>query len=452
LSVEKDEDEDDTDVFTLRQKDGEQSDPPLTSRGTDDLDGDDGKAKGPVPEDQPHAAVDARDAPDVPEPPQQGPEEMPQVRPPSQPPPCQVVIPPVSQNDATQPTRQSTRESRQTEFYGNPQLFMISSEPSSYSEMMKRPDRDRWLEAQESEFKSLVINKTYSVVDRPSNKPVVRSMWIYKVKVNPDNSERAKVRVVALGNTQTYGVDFEETFAPVVRAECINFILSFAVEKDFQIHHMDVETAFLNGSLKEEIFMEIPEGLDKPKGKVWKLNKSLYGLKQSPRCWNERFTKYLLSQGMSQSDQDPCLFLKKNEKGETVLIIAVYVDDTIITGTPSEIDRAKKFLNSEFRMKDLGELKLLLGIEIERTKTQLKATQQRYIASVLERFGMKDCNPASTPMIKQDDDEKSPLFADHTLFRQAIGSLAYVSNHTRPDITFAVNQAARKMQNPTDQD
>ena len=179
--------------------------------------------------------------------------------------------------------------------------------------------------------------------------------------------KRFKGHLVAKGYSQRYGIDYVETFSPVVKFSSIQALLAYAVENNMQIHQMDVVTAFLNGELNEDIYMEQPEGYS-VKGKehlVCKLQKSLYGLKQSPRCWNATFSEHMHKAGFNQSPADPCAFIRH----EPVAIVAVYVDDLIIiTRTIEEMKSLEECLVDHFTMKDMGELHYCLGISIERDK------------------------------------------------------------------------------------
>jgi hypothetical protein len=239
---------------------------------------------------------------------------------------------------------------------------------------------------------------------------------------------------------------------------------------------MDVETAFLNGILEEEIFMEIPEGLKIDKNnnlklkeeinkqeiktknnKVLKLIKSIYGLKQSPRCWNKRITKFLENEKYNQSKADPCVFIKENNKKEKT-IIAIYVDDCFIIGKIEEIKKIKEIFNKEFKMKDNGELSGFLGINVNRNNNELTLDQEFYIENMLKKFSMQDCKPVTTPMVAEKKNkiitkkEKEKEGVETIKYQSAIGSLIYLSVATRPDIAYAVNQAAQAMKSPTDED
>jgi hypothetical protein len=174
-----------------------------------------------------------------------------------------------------------------------------------------------------------------------------------------------KARLVAKGYTQTYGIDYKETFAPVAKMNSVRTLLSCAVNLDWNIYQMDVKNAFLHGDLQEEVYMHIPPGFETSQTtrKVLRLHRSLYGLKQSPRAWFDRFRRAVLKKGYHQSNANHTLFYKRNVGNITILI--VYVDDIIITGDDhEEISHLKKHLAQEFEVKDLGHLRYFLGIEV----------------------------------------------------------------------------------------
>ena len=223
-----------------------------------------------------------------------------------------------------------------------------------------------WKAAADSEYKSLIENETWELVELPSDRKPIGCKWVFKVKHGSDGKvERFKGRLVAKGYAQKYGIDYDETFSPVVQFSSIRALTALAVQNDMLIHQMDVVTAFLNGKLDEEIYMEQPEGYVQP-GKenlVCKLKKSLYGLKQSPRCWNTAFKEYIESAMFKQSAAEPCVFVRTTD---TVTIIAVYVDDLIVVAkTPEEMQEVKNILTTRFKMKDMGELHYCLGISVE---------------------------------------------------------------------------------------
>ena len=193
----------------------------------------------------------------------------------------------------------------------------------------------------------------------------------------------------------------------------------------------------------------------KEKKKVLKLNNSVFGLKQSPRCWNKRITSFLSDNQFIPSLADPCVFLKYEENND-LTIIAIYVDDCFIIGKEGRIKRIKEMFNKEFKMKDNEELKGFLGIRVERDEKELRIDQEVYVENILKRFKMENSKPTDTPIIKEDkkikNEEKDEIFEDVSTYQSAIGSLIYLATATRPDIAFAVNQAAQAMREPMQSD
>jgi hypothetical protein len=325
-------------------------------------------------------------------------------------------------------------------------------EPQTWEEMMKSPDKDKWIEAVNKEINSITSMETWSEVPKPKDKPIIKSKWIFKIKYNSNGTiDRYKARLVAKGFTQTKGIDYEETFAPVVRHETMRYLFAYATERRLPIIAMDVETAFLNGELEEEVYMEIPEGFAKP-GAICRLNKALYGLKQSPRAWNQKMTSYLKEENFVQSAADPCLFIKKIEA--RIAILSLYVDDCMLIGEMKDIQQIKDILTSQFKMKDLGEVKQIVGIQVERSQESTKIFQTKKIEEMLTKFAMQDCRGVDTPL-PQDHQATKPLsepFEDPTKYREAVGALNYLAVCTRPDISYAVSQISKKMQSPTKED
>ncbi|CAL2271768.1 unnamed protein product [Prunus armeniaca] len=219
-------------------------------------------------------------------------------------------------------------------------------------------------------------------------------------KNNVDGSvERYKARLVAKGYTQTYGIDYEETFAPVAKLNTVRVLLSLAANLDWSLHQFDVKDAFLHGVLTEEVYMDIPFGYNTTQtGTVCKLRKALYGLKQSPRAWFEWFTMSMKNNGFKQCNSDHTLFLKHRKRMVTTLII--YVDDMIITGNDKqEISQLQDYLATEFEMKDLGGLKYFLGIEMVGSQQGIFLSQRKYVLDLLIDTGMLNCKPTNTPIV-----------------------------------------------------
>lgn len=242
---------------------------------------------------------------------------------------------------------------------------------------------------------------TWNLVELTEGKSTVGCKWVFTVKFKEDGSiERYKARLVAKGFTQTYGIDYTETFAPVAKLNTIRILLSLAANFDWPIHQLDIKNAFLNDELQEEVFMCQPPGYeDKQNGKiVCKLNKSLYGLKQSPRAWFDRFSKVIQKSGYIQGQADHTMFVK-HSGNDKITILIVYVGDIIVTGNDSEeVTRIKNLMAQEFEVKDLGALKYFLGMEFARSKKGISVCQRKYTLDLLEETGMQGCKPSNTPI------------------------------------------------------
>jgi hypothetical protein len=221
-------------------------------------------------------------------------------------------------------------------------------DPRSYQEVMKRDDKKEWQEAVRSEKKSMKEMNTFEEVKKvPDGCNIIDSKWVFTTKYDENGEEvRKKARLVARGDRQKEGIDYNETFAPVLKYQTLRYVISYAYEKNLSLGQLDVETAFLNGVLSEEIYMRLPDGYDENERKIVKLIKSIYGLKQSPRCWNERFVKELLDMNYIQSSADPCLFIREEKKGERSFI-SVFVDDLIIAAKDKKDGEDKEEVDGE---------------------------------------------------------------------------------------------------------
>lgn len=235
-------------------------------------------------------------------------------------------------------------------------------EPKNFKEAIKHA---HWQNAIHSELTALEKNHTWTLTTLPPGKSTIGCKWVFKTKQRADGSiERYKARLVAKGYTQTTGIDCLETFSPVIKMTTVRVLLSLAAANNWYLEQLDVSTAFLHGDLHEEVFMELPQGLQVSNSSVvCKLDKSLYGLKQASRQWNAKLTESLISCGYSQSRSDYSLFTKKSPSGFTAIL--VYVDDLVMTGDDiSEINQVKQYLDNRFSIKDLGKQKFFLGFEV----------------------------------------------------------------------------------------
>ena len=329
-------------------------------------------------------------------------------------------------------------------------------EPSNFNDAMQSDDSDDWKVAMQNEIDSIIDNNVWTLVKLPHNCKPIDSKWVYKRKIDANgNVERFKARLVAKGFAQRSGLDYDETFAPVVRFESLRTLFSVAMQYDLELHHMDVTSAFLNGDLTEDIYLSQPEGFVVP-GKedcVLKLNKSLYGLKQSPRCWNESLDTFLKELGFTQSSSDSCIYTCSVEND--ISVIAVYVDDLIIASkSHSRVSQIKAAFSNKYKMKDLGRLNYFLGVNVIQNNDKLFINQTAYASALLKRFNFENSKPVQTPMepnVKLEKANENSNLCDKNLYQSAVGSLLYISMRTRPDLTYAVNQVARFCSNPTEQ-
>ncbi|KAI0992496.1 hypothetical protein K3495_g15689, partial [Podosphaera aphanis] len=301
----------------------------------------------------------------------------------------------------------------------------------------------------DDEIASLEENKVWQLVPRPDGRKIIKGKWVCKIKGNAQGEvERFKARYVAKGFSQIQGLDFDETFAPVVRFDSLRLLLAISAHRGWKPRQLDIKTAFLYGKLNEEIYMELPEGYRKD-NHVARLNRCIYGLKQSPREWYFRLAGYILPHGFTSSLFDPCVMI--HDTGN--LIIAVYVDDIVLFGEQNQLmSETINLLKSEFRVNDMGTLNWLLGIQIEYTNVGITLSQTAYIDRVLNRFSMQDCNPVSTPIESNQRlmaaiDGETRINA--TLYQQIIGSIMYMVTATRPDLAYTITHLSQYSSDPT---
>ncbi|KAH0609220.1 uncharacterized protein H6S33_001448 [Morchella sextelata] len=331
----------------------------------------------------------------------------------------------------------------------NYQIYLVT-EPSTFNQAMQSDDQHLWKKAIQTEKDALDKAHTWDIVNRPSNRAVVKGKWVFKVKHNADGTiERYKARYVAKGFTQVQYQDYDETFAPVARYDSLRLLLALAAHNGWIPQQMDVKSAFLYGVLKEEIYMELPEGY-RQDNKVCKLRKCIYGLKQSPREWYACLADSLQRKGFVPAKFDPCVFIHKNHH----LYISVYVDDIMIFGPDSPFRKEiRQLLKADFECTDLGNSKFILGIEITVTNNGITLSQRAYINKILDKFGMSNCKPVGTPLepnLNLHKGEPEDQIEKPTEYQSIIGSLMYASIATRPDITHAVTALSQYSSCPTE--
>ena len=362
------------------------------------------------------------------------------------------------ESSTVEPTlRRSTRTRQPPDYYrtyvnvaGN-----VVAEPLTVKQALGGEDKEKWREAMEAEFSSLKKNEVWELEEPPKNSPVINCKWVFKQKLGENGLiDRYKARLVAQGYAQRPGVDYEETFSPVVRFESLRVFLALAVQKGLKVHQMDVKTAFLNGELNDLIYMKQPEAfiMKGQEGLVCKLKRSIYGLKQSPRCWNSVLDEHLKSIGFVQTKSDPCIYIA--EEGDPFMI-AIYVDDILLAGqSDRRMAQVKDALTDRFDVKDLGRVDCFLGVKIIQNleKGTIWAGQSVYTKTILNQFNMRSAKAAKTPVntaLKLTKAENDSECVDQELYQSAVGKLLYLSTRTRPDIAFAVSKVARYTSKPT---
>ncbi|GJV38052.1 retrovirus-related pol polyprotein from transposon TNT 1-94 [Tanacetum coccineum] len=271
----------------------------------------------------------------------------------------------------------------------------------------------------------------WELVPPPDCAMIIALKWIYKVKLDEYGDVlKNKARLVAKGYRQEEGLDFEESFAPVARLEAIRIFLANAASKNMTVYQMDVKTAFLNGELKEVVYVSQPEGFvdpDRPHH-VYRLKKALYGLKQAPRAWYDTLSKFLLAQGFSKGVVDPTLFIRKT--GKHTLHVQIYVDDIIFASTdPKDCDRFSNEMSSKFQMSMMGQISFFLGLQISQNPRGIFINQSKYANEILKKFNLHKSDHVDTPMVEQTklDEDLLGIPVDQTQYRSMIGSLMYLT-------------------------
>nr|GEV21281.1 retrovirus-related Pol polyprotein from transposon TNT 1-94 [Tanacetum cinerariifolium] len=311
------------------------------------------------------------------------------------------------------------------------------AEPKNIKEAMAD---SAWTEAMQEELHQFDRLQVWELIDKPFGKSVIRLKWLWKNKKDEDQTIiRNKARLVAKGYAQEEGIDFEDSFAPVACLEAVRIFITYAAHKSFPIYQMDVKTTFLNGPLKEEVYVAQPDGFvdpDHPE-KVYRLRKALYGLKQAPRAWYNELLKFLTLKGFTKGTIDPTLF--KIRYGEDILLVQIYVDDIIFGSTnPKYTKRFEKLMLNRFEMSLMGEMKFFLGLQIHQSPCGIFINQAKYALEILHKHGMEKGQSIGTPIAMKPklDADLSGNPVDQTDYRSKIGSLMYLTS-SRPDIVQA---------------
>lgn len=318
-------------------------------------------------------------------------------------------------------------------------------EPNSVIEAKRGENSEKWIAAMNEEIEAHKSNGTWVLSELPSGRKAITAKWVFKVKASGTENERFKARLVARGYAQVHGIDYYETFSPVVRHTSLRIMFALGIKNGMQIYQMDAVTAFLQSELQETIYMKQPECYSDGSDRVCLLKKSIYGLKQAGRQWNIKLNTVLEKFNLKRSKFDPCVHINNN----LTLIIAVYVDDLLIFYKhENELNELKVFLNASLKMKEIGEAKECIGIQITKTFEVIELSQQKYIEQILKRFNMLDCKATKTPGNPNEKLSAKMVSDENDLtgkvpYQELIGSLLYVAQITRPDIAFCVNNVSR---------
>ena len=308
-----------------------------------------------------------------------------------------------------------------------------------------------WVSAMQEELAEFKRNNVWTLVPKPEDKTIIGTKWIFRNKLDEHGQIiRNKARLVAQGYCQEEGIDFDETFAPVARLEAIRLFLAYAAFKNFKVFQMDVKSAFLNGDLKEEVYVKQPPGFEESSlpDHVYFLNKALYGLKQAPRAWYDTLSSFLINKGFTRGCIDSTLFIRKY-KGD-VILVQIYVDDIIFGSTNLELcKKFSKLMSDNYQMSMMGELNYFLGLQIKQEVDGIFIHQTKYVKDLLKKFDFENCSSMKTPMstsikLGKDTDGKS---VNITAYRGMIGSLLYLTA-SRPDIMFSTCLCARYQADP----
>lgn len=355
-----------------------------------------------------------------------------------------------NQRDNTKPKRNVKIPERYVDY----ELYMafdaisyVENVPEVIEEIDKRDDKRMWTEAMEKEIDSIERNNTWEKVKTPENAEVLSTRWVFAMKPYEEKiQDKYKARLVVRGFAQKESFQYDQIYSPVARMSTIRTLLSVGTQNMYHFEQLDVKTAFLNGDLEENVYIYPPEGVKCGDGYVLKLKKSLYGLKQSSKCWNNKINESLMKLGFNRSEADYCLYIK-NMENENILYLLLYVDDIILSGPDlTIINECKRELMEQFEIKDKGELRNFLGLEIkyDRENAIMKISQERYIAAILKRFNFENCNSCITPIdprLKITATEESEIEKKPT--KQLIGCLMYLMLGSRPDISFSINYYSR---------
>ena len=337
---------------------------------------------------------------------------------------------------------------------------VLDNDPTSFKEAMQSEYSSKWLDAMKDEMKSMSTNDVWDLVEIPEGAKTVGCKWVYKTKRDSKGDiERFKARLVAKGFTQREGIDYNETFSPVSSKDSFRIIMALVAHYDLELHQMDVKTAFLNGDLREDVYMAQPEGfvMEENKHLGCHLKKSIYGLKQASREWYLKFDQVIKKFGFKENKKDNCVYVKF--RGSNFIFLILYVDDILLASSDKNmLMETKRFLSSKFDMKDLDEATYVLGIEIHRDRSRgiLGLSQRAYIEKVLKKYNMYKCSASPAPIVKGDKfgtfqcprNNYESAQMKSIPYASIVGSIMYAQVCTRPDLAFVTGMLGRYQSNP----
>ncbi len=341
-------------------------------------------------------------------------------------------------------------------------------EPQTYLQAMKSKYSSEWSSAIGKEKDALFERNVFSLTEAPENATILDTKWVFKVKYKDDGTiEKFKARLVVRGYKQREGIDFSSTFAPVVRSKTIKLLLSLAAQHGLKLVQLDFTNAFVNSDLPDNLYIKIPEGLqtNETHGKVYKLEKSLYGLRQAPALWNQTVNNLFIELGYIRSITDTCVYFKYVKSDSMPIIISVYVDDIAIA-FDKQFEEVwiidKKKITSKYAITDIGDLKWILQMNVTRMENgDIILDQRNYVEQLVNKFYSADPNATtsnnpSMVSINLTDPQLTAKYQavplsnfEHEKYRSIVGSLLYFANTTRADISFIVNILCRAVSEPT---
>ena len=356
-----------------------------------------------------------------------------------------------------EPRRYPSRERRApTDWWRAGVAMSAAAEPTTLEEALESPNAAEWQQAMDEEMASLHEHHTWVLEPTPPGVTPIPARWIFKIKRDAKGGiERYKARLVAKGYRQREGIDFDEVFAPVSKYSTLRALLAVVAASDLELHQLDIKTAFLNGELKETVYLEQPPGYKEGSGEQsCRLQRALYGLRQAPRAWHEKLCQELERFGFVESSSDPSLFMRPSQ--DSMVFVLVYVDDILIAARDlASVAEVKAQLMASFEARDLGEAQLFLGMTISRDRgsKMVKLSQERMTRELAAKFGLGEAKGKSVPIstsVRLAKGDGEPLDVGLHPYSGLVGSLMYLAVCTRPDIAQSVGALGRYMAAPTD--